>query len=242
MRPQRFGCLPSKRDPRNLQFAAYLKPRAPAPPASCNWGNGVKTWPMDGNDAYGDCVFAALAHLVQEWTFDESGKAVVVPAKQVIAAYLHDSPNDDGANILDTLSEMRKAGLWGRQLTAFAQVDPHNHLHAKQAVYLFGGLDLGLNMPVAWHGKKVWDIGKGNSYRPGSWGGHSVPIIGYTATALIVVSWGALYTLTWAAFDLYCGEAYALLSPDWTAKGKAPSGFDLKALQADLADVTKGKP
>jgi hypothetical protein len=34
----------------------------------------------------------------------------------------------------------------------------------------------------------------------------------------------------------YCDEAYAVLSPAWIEQnGQAPSGFDLAALQADLA-------
>jgi hypothetical protein len=45
--------------------------------------------------------------------------------------------------------------------------------------------------------------------------------------------------MTWRFWNDYCEEAYAILSPDWVQPGKrAPSGFGLPALQADLALVT----
>jgi hypothetical protein len=44
--------------------------------------------------------------------------------------------------------------------------------------------------------------------------------------------------MTWEFWDRYCDEAYVLLSEDFLAVGKAPNGFDLAALKADLALVT----
>ena len=44
--------------------------------------------------------------------------------------------------------------------------------------------------------------------------------------------------MTWNFWNIYCDEAYAVLSPDWIGQAKlAPSGFDLAALEADLAAV-----
>ena len=40
--------------------------------------------------------------------------------------------------------------------------------------------------------------------------------------------------MTWGFWGTYCDEAHALLSPNW----HAPAGFDMAALQADLAAVT----
>jgi hypothetical protein len=45
--------------------------------------------------------------------------------------------------------------------------------------------------------------------------------------------------MTWAWFEKYCSEAYALISKDWIeASGLAPSGFDFAALESDLKLVT----
>jgi hypothetical protein len=44
--------------------------------------------------------------------------------------------------------------------------------------------------------------------------------------------------MTWAFWNVYVDEAYALVSPDWIgAKGKAPNGFALAALEADLVEI-----
>jgi len=46
--------------------------------------------------------------------------------------------------------------------------------------------------------------------------------------------------MSWQFYDAYMDEAFAVLSADWiSAKvGKAPSGFNMAALQQDLTAVT----
>ena len=56
--------------------------------------------------------------------------------------------------------------------------------------------------------------------------------------AVTFVTWGALKQMTWAFFERYVDETYALLSQDFLASGKAPNGFDLAALKSDLTLVT----
>jgi hypothetical protein len=57
---------------------------------------------------------------------------------------------------------------------------------------------------------------------------------------LTCITWGQLKKMTWAWFENYCSEAYALVSKDWIkARGVSPSGFDLETLEADLKLVTQ---
>jgi hypothetical protein len=57
--------------------------------------------------------------------------------------------------------------------------------------------------------------------------------------SLTCITWGRPKKMTWAWFEKYCSEAYALISKDWIeASGLAPSGFDLAALENDLKLVT----
>ena len=68
----RFGKHPPKVDYRTLRFKNYLTSEIAAPPATYNVLTSVyqklqttdptKLFPIDGNDAYGDCTIAALAH------------------------------------------------------------------------------------------------------------------------------------------------------------------------------------
>ena len=56
---------------------------------------------------------------------------------------------------------------------------------------------------------------------------------------LTCITWGQTKKMTWAWFQKYCSEAYALVSKDWLkASGVAPSGFDLATLESDLKAVT----
>ena len=44
--------------------------------------------------------------------------------------------------------------------------------------------------------------------------------------------------MTWSFWEVYCDEAYAILSDDYlTGKKTTPQGFSLQQLQADLADL-----
>ena len=58
------------------------------------------------------------------------------------------------------------------------------------------------------------------------------------AGSLTCITWGQPKKMTWAWFEKYCSEAYALISKDWIeTSGLAPSGFDLEALENDLKMV-----
>jgi hypothetical protein len=69
--------------------------------------------------------------------------------------------------------------------------------------------------------------------------GHCVPAVAYDQRFIYVVTWGAIKTMSWQFYAAYADEAFAVLSPDWIDKkvGTSPSGFDMAALQKDLAAV-----
>jgi hypothetical protein len=43
--------------------------------------------------------------------------------------------------------------------------------------------------------------------------------------------------MTWAFWEAYCDEAYAILSDDFLEKNKTSDGFDFATLRADLKAV-----
>ena len=198
---------------------------------------------MLGNDVLGDCTCAAAGHMIECWSAN-AGVEKVPTDSSIIAAYSsitgydpHTGANDNGAVCLDVLNFWRKKGIAGSQISAYAALQPGNHDHVRQSLYLFGGVYLGLSLPLSAQTQKVWAVVKGPRGRAGSWGGHAVPVVAYDAKGLTVVTWGMLKTMTWQFFSLYCDEAYALLSNDWLNAGKSPAGFDLAALQQDLHRV-----
>ena len=197
---------------------------------------------MLGNDRCGDCTFAGAAHLSQCWVDNaDGGAAGFLPDDRAVVAeyFAFTGGRDTGCIELDVLKKWRSDGIVGHKIGAFAALEATSHEPLRQAVYLFGGAYLGVALPLSAENQTIWDvpprgpIGRGS---PGSWGGHCVAAVAYNATGPIVVTWGQLVQMTWAFYDAYVDEAYAILAQDFFNDANiAPNGFDLAALAADLA-------
>ena len=110
-------------------------------------------------------------------------------------------------------------------------LEPSNHTHVMDAVYIFEGCYIGLQLPVSAQGQKNLGGPAARDFRTGRarfLGGHAVPVVSYDAQGLTVVTWGQLLRMTWPFWEAYCDEAYAIISSDYLNKTKkAPNGFDL---------------
>jgi hypothetical protein len=182
-------------------------------------------------------VIATAAHAILTWSanaYDDlrpiTDNAVIELSRQMGALR--------GYNILDRLKYWAKTGMWSNTLYAYAAFEPSDESMLMVAINTFGLADIGINMPRAWMDADVWDAGHGFAYRPGSWGGHSVPLVGYDEQHVYAVTWGQVQAITYAAIHQYCDEAYACINPRWiNDQGQTPSGFDLTQLREDLAAV-----
>lgn len=135
------------------------------------------------------------------------------------------------------LKAWRKHGLAGRKLLAFADPKPTNLDEVRQAISLFGGVYIGLALPVEAQTQDVWDMAAGMT--AGSWGGHCVFVPKYDADSFTCVTWGALKRMTVPFWNACCDEAHALFGQDWLGAKGSPAGFDQAQLEADLAEVAK---
>jgi hypothetical protein len=148
--------------------------------------------------------------------------------------------NDNGAAITDVLNYWQTTGIAGHKILGWAQVDPTNQTEVEQAIYIFGGIDLGVNLPnsamTQFQNNQPWDVVNPDG---GIDGGHSVPNFGYGSEGTNCITWAQRQPMSWAWFQQYCDEAYAVISPEWLSATTAltPSGFDLATLQADLAAI-----
>lgn len=244
----KLGKQDPKVDPRTLMMADYITAALPPAPASYSFASRINPWGMMHNDTLGDCTCAAAGHMIMAWTTANTGHTVKVSDASIIHAYTAVSgydpktgANDNGAVELDVLNYWRKTGFAGHKVGAFAATTLKNNDHVKTAVYLFGGCYIGLALPVSAQNQDIWDAAPngdmGGNFAKGSWGGHAVCVVGYDDKGLTVVTWGALKQMTWAFWNEYCDESYAIISADFLTANKTPTGFDLVALQADLKAI-----
>jgi hypothetical protein len=235
----KLGKKARRYDRRTLRLARYFTAALPAPPPAVTNSQGLTDWGMMLNDTLGDCTIAGVGHAIQVWTLAQ-GNEVTVPDPTVLQYYEqwdgynpNDPNSDQGGVELDVLNDWRQQGFASQPLLAFADPDPQDSLHVQQAIYLFGGLYIGLQLPISAQTQDVWDVDTSPNGQPGSWGGHCVFVPDYDADTLTCITWGQLKKMTWGFWGTYCDEAHALLSPNW----QPPAGFDMATLQADLAQV-----
>ncbi len=245
----RLGRLREKTDAKTLHLVEFLRPEElPAIPGTVDNTAKVKSpWGMLLNDELGDCVEAAAIH----WRQAVSAMAGhEIPGTDALAEQVYegaagykagDPSTDQGTVELDMMNYWRHVGLDGDKIAGFVNVGL-TLSQIKTAIFLFGGVIVGVNLPLTAESEfeehKTWRIveRKGNG-APGSWGGHGIPLLGYTSQHAKFPTWGETAEMTWGFWNTYGAEAWAPLSPDWIDQGtkKAPNGLDFEALEARLA-------
>lgn len=252
----KLGRKAVKHDSRTLRLENYLTPDIPPAPPSANWSCGVSDWGMLDNDRLGDCTIAGAIHAVMVWA-----KNLNVPvsftdrtAIQYYSKWCGYNPSnpasDQGGILLDIVNDWKAQTLNNFGLAAFTSVNPQNIEHVKQAINLFGGLYIGVALPLSAQGQSEWDVistigwftrlfsgQAGGNTDPGSWGGHCVYVVGYDEETVTVITWGGLLKMTWAFWRTYVDECYALLSPTWVGAKGSPLGLNMAQLNDDLQKI-----
>jgi hypothetical protein len=228
----------------------------PTPPASVDYSPKAEAAlaRMYLNDQLGDCVIACMAHLVGTFLGNAGQTYILSPAQIValysaIGGYIPGHPStDNGCDEVTALAYWKATGAPAglNKIAGWVSVDATNPAEYRAALWLFENLFFGVELPDAWvnpfpsSSGFVWDV----AGEPDPDNGHCFPGVGYTAEGIKIDTWGMLGTVTTAAVEEYAftagsGELYTVLSPEIILKAsqKAPNGFDLAQLQADLAAV-----
>jgi hypothetical protein len=243
MQNRMLGKLPSVYRPGTLMLAAYLPEKHMPIPEKVDNYSAVTDWNMMLNDQIGDCAVAAPGHLTQAWTKLACGREVVIPDDEILKAYSAisgytpgDQSTDAGCVEADVLDHWKNVGIGGHTIDAYARVEVSSEYQVRLATYLFGGVYSGLALPQTAQDQKIWSSVHGAGDEPGSWGGHAVPLLGYSAHKMTCITWGAPLDMTWSFWRRYGDEAYACLSKDWVdeASMKAPNHLDWQRLSDDL--------
>lgn len=246
----KLGKLPARPDAVKLKFAAYLTGKLPSPPTTFGHDNLVKTYPMFGNDQYGDCVWAGAGHETQIWsaeggspaTFTDTG---LLKAYSAVTGFNKNDPNSDqGTDMQAAASYRRKTGILDshskrHKVGAYVALTPGDVNQLYTATWLFGAVGIGIEFPAfamdQFNARQPWDVSKHNTTIDG---GHYIPAVGHHSGFINVVTWGREISMTEAFYKKYCDEAIAYLSPEALRVGVSLEGFSLAALTDDLKQVT----
>ena len=246
-------------DPRTLKLGKYLLSTLPPAPPSVDYTMGIKDFSMMLNDSLGDCVIAAIGHAQQIFSAAARSVADTPPDSTILAGYQQwcgyspsDPSTDQGCYEISVLNAWRKSSFYSYSLSMYADPNPRNLGEIKQAIHLFGGVFIGIQLPLSIQGSSVWDVRSGPDAIPGSWGGHAVWVPKYVtnpdgSVTFTCISWGGLIDITeafWLYSDPangpYIDEVHALISPEFINRrsGKTPVGLNLMQMEADMRQVT----
>lgn len=200
------------------------------------------------NNVEGCCVVSGKMHLLGLWSgndADHDGPALVLASDdEVHAQYVGVcGPGDQGCVITQVLDYMRVQGMLAGgiryKIDGYVSCDWRNIELVKTAIYAFGGLTIGINLPDAWTRAAVWDVTTTRIV-----GGHDVSVIDFSPDGVYVSSWGRIYLITWRAFTStrWLEECYVPLAPLWYGNDRlAPSGIDVAGLQGMLSMISHGQ-
>lgn len=254
----KLGKQKATHDVRTLKLSLYTAKLTPPPP-SADWTAendreiGKDSWQMYANDRIGICGPAGIGHRITAWT-STVGEPIVPTMDEVLAFYRAESgfdpstgANDNGVVMLNAMKRWQKQGMAGRRIAGYASIDPRDHNTVATAIWLFGGIAMGFQMPLAWQDAPEWRAPvnfAGGKWSKGSWGGHWVDGAAYNELGIRVITWGTELFCSWHALETYCDEIYVPLSHDWfdRATRKAPSGGLWDEMATDIQNRSGMRP
>lgn len=234
-----------------LRMSRYMRGNLPAPPSSVDYSPAARAslTRIFMNDQLGDCVPAAVAHLIGVFT-GNAGDLITLTDSEVVALYSAmggyrpgHPETDQGCDEVTALNVWHQHGALNEahRIAGWLAVDANNVTEVKQALYLFENLVFGIELPDAWTQVQesgfVWDVGTPNPSN-----GHCVAGVGFDDRGIQISTWGMVGTMTYPALARNVGnrasggELYAVISQDAIAKAsqKSPGGFSWAQLVADF--------
>ena len=171
-------------------YAAGPLPKAPASvavPAVADWG-------MDGNDQWGDCGVAAVAHAFQAAAADTHETETFPSADEVVSYYMQYTGDQDSGVILSQfLAYVRQHGFYGHTVPAYAPVTIHDVPTLQFVIdaydFAYVGITVTQGMMDAAEGPGPWTWTLESLQGP-EVGGHCIILCGYDSMWLYGITWG----------------------------------------------------
>lgn len=218
----------------------YVKVNLPVPPASFDYASRVSDYPMALNDTYGDCTMAGVIHMLQ-LIYAEVGETFEYPGDEAVKEeyFKLTGGADSGLVEHQVLQTWMKDGLFNNKISAYAPVNIKNRNEMAAAIYLFGSVYLGVEMPEnaeqQFENHQPWHI-VGHPEPPS--GGHCVVATGCNRLGMDIITWGSTESMTWEWWDTYGSEAWVVIPEIFTEIDHGPVwNVDILALQEDIKNL-----
>lgn len=214
-------------------FLSAVASTIPMPPKVLDFSKErTITFPIDGNNQYGDCYYTACAHAVQAATGNKiGGMPVQFNVAKLVARYKVLSGGDNGLSDQQIFPEWKR-GIIGPngpyKILAEFTVDPKDHETIALLMWIGCGCLVTLALADSWYQNAApgatWD-----KATPDQNNGHAIYSSGRnTDGSWNVETWGMSppIKLTQAGLESCDPEVIAYISPDmFDAKGYAPCGL-----------------
>lgn len=200
------------------------------PKLPIDWTKGATlSYPMNGNDQYGDCMESAACHIDNTWT-GNTGTESVFDQNALIQQYLAASGGDNGLDEQTLLSSCWKPGLAGVSAATYVDVldiDVTNSTLVQFAIQNFGAVLFMLDVPDEWlngfNTGVVWDapaVADQNN-------GHGVAWAGVDGNGNYrLLTWGTWCWITPNGVKSCDPSGFVVFSLRWfNSQGVAPNGL-----------------
>lgn len=234
-------------EPPSLRFGAYLIPKK-LPPIPATFGRAnlfpKNGWLMLANDSYGDCTVAGAMHAIMAW--NKLGERHVPRFTDLDAKddyFTITGGQDTGADMVAVAKYWQRTGFRDakvnrHRIAAYLAGDPTKPENIAAGCYLFGVVGWGVEVPSSAQDQFTegvpWDPVPGDTIE----GYHFVPQIDRLPNGNdLIVTWGAAQEVTPKWRQAYLQEVVYYISEEEMADGETPEGFNMQALEDDLAIV-----
>jgi hypothetical protein len=247
----KLGKKPFVPDARDLKLKDFLKiTEIPKYPTKFGHEKLVPEWYMLGNDKRGCCVPTSAAHETmlinkangRDVLFTED--CVTKDYSDVTGYVLGDDSTDNGTEMRAYMSYRRKVGILDglgnrHKILAYLSVDPKD-LHALYtAMYLFGTVSIGFEVPDyaidQFDQGKPWSIISGKKYN--TVGGHCVCPVA-KRTRIQTITWAKEQGMTGTFYKTFNDETWVYFTDEYFTNNLSPEHFD----KQKLLDVLNALP
>jgi hypothetical protein len=219
-------------------LAFYQQDPLPTPPVSIGTPN-VAEWEMLGNDQYGDCTFAGIAHAKMA-TAKVLGLNELPPTTdEVVKAYLaYTNGQDAGAVEADLLKHWQQNEIFGGKVAAYAPTDHADFDELRSVIAFYGLAYIGVRLPSVceeqFQNHQPWAL-TGTPADNNIIGGHCIILVGYDEKCFYGITWGEVQAIEQTWLQSYMDESWAIITPEIVEKGQ----YGNMRLEDLLADIGK---